>query len=64
MFQISKVIKTHLIVLVQLAAEGDCEVGGCTWGVVAGKHIFSILEGAASAFAYVHILEAGLHTVT
>lgn len=43
-----------------MATEGDGEVGGCARGIVAGKHVFSVLEGAASALAYVHILEAGL----
>lgn len=52
----------HLIVLVELATEGDSEVGRCTRGAVAGKHILSIFKGAASAFAYVHVLEAGFHT--
>lgn len=56
-------IDPHLIVLVQLAAEGHGEVGGCTRGAVAGKQILSILKGAAPAFAYVHVLEAGLDAV-
>lgn len=49
--------------LVQLAAECDRKVGGCTRSVVAGKHVLPVFKGAASAFANVHILEAGLHTV-
>lgn len=55
---------THLAVLVQLAAEGDGEVGRRARGVVAAEEIFTVVEGAASALAYVHVLEARLHTAT
>lgn len=49
--------------LVELAAERDGEVGGGAGRAAAGEHVFPVLKGAASAFAYVHVLEAGLHTV-
>lgn len=48
--------------LVELATEGDGEVGRRTRGAGAAKQVLSVLKGAASAFAYVHVLEAGLHT--
>lgn len=56
--------RTHLAVLVELAAEGDGEVGCRARGVVAAKQTFAVVEGAASALAYVHVLEARLHTAT
>lgn len=55
---------THLTVLVELAAEGDGEVGRRARGVVAAEQIFAVVEGAASTLAYVHVLEARLHTAT
>lgn len=55
---------THLTVLVELAAEGDGQVGRRARAAVAPKEIFAVVEGAASALAYVHVLEARLHTAT
>ena len=51
-----------LAVLVELAAEGHSEVGRTARGVVAGEQILVVVEGGASALAYVHVLEAGLDT--
>ena len=52
----------NLAVLVELAAEGHSEIGS-TGVVVAGKQILVVVEGGASALAYIHVLEARLHTV-
>lgn len=52
---------SHLVVLVQLAAESHCQVSSCTRSIAAGKHVLPVLKGAASTFAYVHVLEARLY---
>lgn len=52
----------YLVVLVKLTAEGDCEVARCGAGdCTGGIQGFAALIGAP-ALAYLHVLEARLHT--
>ena len=48
--------------LVELAAEGDGEVGRGVGGGVGGEEAFPAVEGGAPALTDLHVLEAGLHT--
>lgn len=52
----------YLVVLVELTAEGDGEVARCSAGdCTGGIEGFAALVGAP-ALAYLHVLEARLHT--
>lgn len=53
----------HLTVLTELAAEGHGEVGGCTRPAAVAEEVLVVVEGGASAFTDLHILETGLYTV-
>lgn len=52
----------YLVVLIELTAEGHCEVGGGTGCVVGGKQILPVVKGTASSLTDLHVLETGLHT--
>lgn len=55
-------INTHLIVLIQLTAEGDGEVGGRAGGVMAGEQVLVVVEDRTPALTDLHVLETGFHT--
>ena len=51
----------YLVVLIELAAEGNCEVCGGTGRVGGGKQILPVVKGGAPFLTNLHVLKTGLN---